>query len=60
MISNHVWKIPLERKSVNTVLQPEEEIIGAYTKEECSIPSGIGKYTPVQLDKPRHHREGTD
>ena len=51
MISTQVWKIPLERNSVNTMLETKEEIIGMHTKKECSILSGMGKYITVQTSR---------
>ena len=48
-ISRQVWRIPCERISINAVSERLEEAVGVYAKEECSIPTGMGKYIPVQL-----------
>ena len=32
MISIHVWRVQLERISVNTVQERSEEVVGVYTK----------------------------
>ena len=44
MISMQVWRIPLERISVNTLSERLEEAVGVYAKDICSIPAGMGKY----------------
>ena len=51
MISTQVWKIPLNKSSINTMLKRKEEDVSMYTKEECSIPSGMEKYIPVQTTR---------
>ena len=47
-ISTQVGRIPHERIHMNVLKERVEENIGVYAKEECSIPAGMRKYTPVQ------------
>ena len=47
MISMQVWRIPRERISVNTLIERWEEVVGVYTKDNCSILMGKVKYIPV-------------
>ena len=46
-ISTQVWRILREKININVLKERTEEDIGVYTKEECSIPAGMGKYIPV-------------
>ena len=39
IISTHVWRIPWERTSINTLQERQEEAAGVYAKDNCSIPS---------------------
>ena len=48
IISTQVWRIPLERISINRIQERPEEVVGVYVKDTCSIPAGMGKYIPVQ------------
>ena len=50
-ISPQVWKILPKKVSINTMLKTKEEVIGLYTKEKCSILSGMVKYIPVQTSR---------
>ena len=47
-ISPQVWRIPLEKISINAVSERPEEDMGVYAKEKCLIPTGKGKYIPMQ------------
>ena len=47
-ISAQVWRIPCEKININVLKERTEENVGEYTKEECLIPAGMGKYIPVQ------------
>ena len=44
MISVHVWGIPRKRIGVNRLNERPKEAKGVYSKDDCSIPAGIGKY----------------
>ena len=46
-ILTQVWRIPCEKININVLT---EEAIEVYAQEECSIPTGIGKYIPVQTN----------
>ena len=48
MISAQVWRILLERISINTVKERSKEVVWVYTKDACLIPVGMGKYIQVQ------------
>ena len=50
-ISAQTWRIPREKMNVNVLQSKSKESIGVYTKENCSIPAGMGKYIPVQTSK---------
>ena len=50
MILLQVWRIPREKISINTLNKRPEETTGVYAKEDCSIPTGMGKYIPVQIN----------
>ena len=41
----------MKRNSINRVQGMLEEVIGVYTKDECSIPSEMGKYILVQTSQ---------
>ena len=45
-----MWRIPGERIRVNTLSELPEEAVGVYAKDDCSIPSGMWKYIPVQTN----------
>ena len=47
-ISTQAWRISCEKINIHVLKEKVEENIGVYSKEECSIPAGIGKYIPVQ------------
>ena len=49
-ISTQAWRIPWEKISINVLQDGVEENVGVYTKEQCSIPAGMGKYFPVQTN----------
>ena len=49
-ISTQVCRIPSEKISINTVNERPEETVGVYAQEECSIPTGMGKYIPAQTN----------
>ena len=49
-ISTQVWRIPSERRNINELKERVEENVGVYAKEECSIPTGMGKHIPVQTN----------
>ena len=49
-ISTQVWRNPHEKISINVVSERLEEAIGAYAQDECSTPSGMGKYIPMQTN----------
>ena len=36
---------------VNILNERPEEATGEYAKEDCSIPTGMGKYIPVQTNR---------
>ena len=42
-----VWRIPRKKISINALNKRPEEAAGVYAKEDCSIPTGMGKYIPV-------------
>ena len=44
MISSQLWRIPLEKISINILKERTEEAAGVYAKEDCLIPTGMGKY----------------
>ena len=48
-ISTQVWRISIEKISINVVSERPEEAVGVYA-QECSIPAGMGKYIPVQTN----------
>ena len=50
LILSQVWRIPREKFSINTLNERPEEATGVYAKENCSIPAGMGKYIPVQMN----------
>ena len=50
MISVQVWRIPQERISVNRLSERLEEDVGVYAKDNCAIPTRMGKYIPVQTN----------
>ena len=50
-ISVQAWRIPRERSSINTLEERTDEVTGVYAKEDCSIPVGMGKYIPVQMNR---------
>ena len=50
MISMQVWRILHERISANTLSERPEEAVGVYAKDDCSIPTGMGKYILVQTN----------
>ena len=49
-ISTEVWRIPCEKISINAVSERPDKALGVYAQNEWSIPSGIGKYIPVQMN----------
>ena len=49
-ISKKFWRISCERISINSVSERTEEAKGAYATDKCSIPAGMGKYIPVQMN----------
>ena len=49
-ISTQVWKIPHEKININILRERTEEDLGVYAQEEWSIPTGMGKYIPVQTN----------
>ena len=50
-ISTQVWRIPLEKINIYVLKERKEEDVGVYTKKECSIPTGTGKYIPLQTNR---------
>ena len=50
-ISTQVWRIPRKRININVLKERVEENVGVYGKEDCSIPTGMGKYIPVQTNR---------
>ena len=50
MISSQLWRIPLEKISINILKERTEEAAGVYAKEDCLIPTGMGKYIPVHTN----------
>ena len=50
-ISLQVWRIPSEKISINTLNERSEEAAGVYAEEDCLIPTGLGKYIPVQTNR---------
>ena len=50
MISMHVCRIPHEKININTLSERTQEAVGLYAKDDCSIPVGRWKYTPVQTN----------
>ena len=50
-ISTHAWRIPRKKVTINVLKDGIEENVGAYTKEQCSIPAEMGKYIPVQTNR---------
>ena len=48
MISNQVWRILIERVTINMVQEMSEEVVKIYAKETCWVPAGMGKYIPMQ------------
>ena len=55
-ISTQTWRIPREKININVLKNGVEENVGVYTKEQCSIPAGMGKYVHPCADKPRDTR----
>ena len=51
MISSQLWRIPLEKISINILKERTEEAAGVYAKEDCLIPASMGKYIPVQTNR---------
>ena len=51
MISRQVWRIPLERISINRLRERPEEAMGVYANDNCSISAGMGKYIPVKKNR---------
>ena len=51
MISTQVWIILQEKISINTLSERLEEAVGVYAKDTCFIPTGMGKYIPVQMNR---------
>ena len=49
-ISDQAWRIPREKRSINTLEERTEEFTGVYAKGDCLIPMGLGKYIPVQTN----------
>ena len=47
-ISPQAWKILPKNARVNTMFEMNEEIIGVYIQQDYNIPSGMGKYIPLQ------------
>ena len=37
--------------NINVLKERKEEDVGVYTKKECSIPTGTGKYIPLQTNR---------
>ena len=50
IISTQVWRIYHEKISINAVSAWPEETIGVYAQDQCSIPTGMGKYIPLQTN----------
>ena len=50
MIAMQVMRIPLEKISINALSERPEEAVGVYAKNERSIPAGMRKYIPVQMN----------
>ena len=50
MILSQVWTIPQEKISIEKLNESPEEAKGVYAKVDCSIPTGMGKYIPVQTN----------
>ena len=54
--SGKVWRatkeqrIPHEKTNINVLRERPEEDVGVYAQEECSIPTWMGKYIPVQTN----------
>ena len=46
-----MWKIPWEKISINVLSEEPEEAAGMHAKDDCSIPAGMGKYFPVQMNQ---------
>ena len=42
-ISTQVWRIPLEKISINAVSERPDKTAGVYAQNECSIPAEMGK-----------------
>ena len=53
-ISTKAWRIPREKVTINVLKDGLVENVGAYPKEQCSIPAGTGKYIPVQTSQEIH------
>ena len=49
-ISTQFWRIPHEKISINVISERPEEAVGVYAQDKCSIPAGMGKYIPVQMN----------
>ena len=50
-ILDQAWRIPREKSIINTLEERTEEVTGVYAKEDCSIPVGMGKYVPLQMNR---------
>ena len=46
-----VYRIPWEKISIKELSERPEEAAGVYAKDDCSIPAGMGKYVPVQMNR---------
>ena len=51
MISMQVWRIPGEKIGVNTLSKRPEVAMEVCAKDDCSIPTGMGKCIPVQMNR---------
>ena len=49
-ISTQTWRIPRKKININVLKDGVEENVGVYTKEQCSISAGMGKYIPMQTN----------
>ena len=50
MMSTQVYRIPQEKISIKVLSERLEEGVRVYAKYDYSIPVGMGKYIPVQMN----------
>ena len=50
-ILTQVWRISCEKISINAVSMRPDKAVGVYAQDYCSIPTGMGKYIPLQTNR---------